>query len=70
MKQKRDLKTIFFDIYNDKQFGQHTTNVSLQKRLERFRNQLSVDFYNLEREDEQIREFADKYMLYRQYQPG
>lgn len=45
--QNKGIKKTFYDQYNDKLFGQHTTNQSLQKKLERFRNNMAVDFYNL-----------------------
>ena len=45
--QNKGIKKKFYDLYNDKLFGQHTTNQSLQKKLDRFRDNMAVDFYNL-----------------------
>lgn len=64
----KDIKTIFYDLYNENiVFGQHTTNQSLQKKLDRFRDNMAVDFYNLvmesENNEQQIFEFMYKYLL-------
>lgn len=62
-KPKKDIKEIFHELYSYKQFGKHTTNKSLQKKIEKFRNQMAVDFYNLDRKnDDQIEKFSDKYV--------
>jgi hypothetical protein len=62
-KSEKDIKEIFHEMYDYKQFGKHTTNQSLQKKIERHRNQLCVDFYNLDPKDtKQIEAFSDKYV--------
>ena len=47
-----NIKEIFYDLYNDIKEGRYryTTNQSLQKELERFRDNMAVDFYNLQLE--------------------
>lgn len=47
-----DIKEIFYDLYRDIEEGRYryTTNQSLQKELERFRDNMAVDFYNLQLE--------------------
>ena len=53
----------FADIYNDGQIIEHITNKSLRAKLVRLRNQMGVDFYNIDRESENFKNFASKYML-------
>ena len=47
-----NIKETFYDLYNDIKEGRYryTTNQSLQKELERFRDNMAVDFYNLQLE--------------------
>jgi hypothetical protein len=47
MTEDKGIMRTFYDLYNEKIFGQHTTNQSLQKKLDRFRDNMAVDFYNL-----------------------
>jgi hypothetical protein len=60
----KDIKEIFFDLYGKPNFlSIHITNQSLQKKMERFRDRLAVDFYNLKPEEKkQIKDFANKYL--------
>ncbi len=59
--EKNSLKAIFYEQY--KMFGQHTTNKSLQRKLETLRNNMAVDFYNLKYDKKAISEFANKYAI-------
>ena len=53
----------FADIYNDGQIIEHIPRKTLRAKLVRLRNQMGVDFYNIDREPENFKNFAGKYML-------
>ena len=63
-KAEKDIKEIFHELYSyNELFGKHTTNKSLQKKLERFRDNMAVDFYNIEwKNNDQVKEFLDRYI--------
>ena len=67
-KQKKvDIKDEFYEIYSDIDRTAGLPKAKKQ-RLERLRNQMAVDFYNLKEDDDNdISEFAEKY-TYRNYQ--
>jgi len=50
--EDESIKETFYDLYNDIKEGRYryTTNQSLQRDLEHFRDNMAVDFYNLQLE--------------------
>jgi hypothetical protein len=78
MNKQDDIRKKFYELYND---IDRTAGLSKakRKRLEDFRNQMSVDYYNLKADfnfndettfwkilhDDQINAFKDKYILYK-----
>lgn len=61
MKTFDEEKRLFYISYNGSEwFGVHTTNNSLQKQIEKFRNRMAVEFFNLTDEDD-IKAFGAKY---------